>query len=113
MNGFDKQVVIRGVKFFSGNIDGKDIESGKFYVDEQIDETAGNAKGMYTVEYSAPCELAKMAMTLDFPVTASCHFSMKLVNAGNGKAHKLTIDRFQPVKISLDDLLRSRPAAKV
>lgn len=113
MNGFDKTVVIRGVKFFSGTIDGKDIESGKFYVDEQIDETAGNAKGMYTVEYSAPCELAKASMTLDFPMTANCHFSMKQVNAGSGKAHKLTIDRFHPVKNALDDPLRARPAAKV
>ena len=41
MNGFDKQVVIRGVKFFSGRIDDKDIESGKFYVDEQLDEANG------------------------------------------------------------------------
>jgi hypothetical protein len=108
MNGFDKVVVIRGVKFFSGNIDGKDIESGKFFVDEQLDEVNGTAKGMYTVEYGAPCELAKAAMTLEFPVTASCHFSMKQVNAGNGKAHKLTIDRFSPQKSFLDDPLKPK-----
>ena len=68
------------------------------------------ARGMYTVEYAAPFELAKAAITLDFPVTANCHFSMKLVNAGTGKAHKLTIDRFSPVRTKLDDPLLTKKA---
>jgi len=54
MNGFSKVCVIKGAAFFNDKIDGEAINSGSVFIEEQLDESNGRAKGVRTVEYRTP-----------------------------------------------------------
>lgn len=71
---------IMGVKFFSGNIDGKIIDSGKVYIEEALDFTTGRAKGYASQEYSlGNAEAAQAIMHLEFPFPGEVEF-MRVTN---------------------------------
>jgi hypothetical protein len=62
MNGFRKVCVVKGAGFFNDKIDGELIDSGSVFIEEQLDESKGRAKGFRTVEYR--CENHELAARL-------------------------------------------------
>lgn len=92
-----EQVKITGAKFFTGNIDGKKIDSGKIYVEEQLDFTTGRAKGYATQEYSlGSAELAQALMHNPFPFVAEVEF----LRVTNGDTVKTIVAGVRPQEIA-------------
>jgi hypothetical protein len=87
---------VTGVKFFKGGIDGKDIDSGKVFIEEALDFTRGTAKGYATVDYSlANAEAAKALMHNEFPLV--CEVEMMRVT--NGDTSKNIVVAIKPMKM--------------
>lgn len=93
MNNWDKQLTVKGVTFFDGDIDGKRVQSGTVYIEEQMDEKSGNAKGFRTVEYKTTPDVVKRVIHNDFPITAQVFFSMKVTK----NANVVQIDELKPL----------------
>ncbi len=86
---------IMGVKFFSGNIDGKNIDSGKVYIEEALDFTTGRAKGYASQEYSlGKAEAAQAIMHLEFPFVGEVEF----MRVTNGDVTKNIVMGVKPVE---------------
>jgi hypothetical protein len=103
MKAFTNQEVIKGVGFFNDAIDGKEIDSGSVFIEEQMDERNGRVKGFRTVEYktqgSAPI---KQIIHLDFPINAEVTYESQVSKGGN----KIVI-----TAIRLVSLAKPNPAA--
>lgn len=94
---FKSNVKVMGVAFFSGQIDGKEIDSGTIFVEEQLDESSGRAKGFRTVEYKTPNhDLVKAVMHNAFPMMAEITVETK-VSKG---ASNLVIVALKPTQIA-------------
>jgi hypothetical protein len=93
METFEKKQIIKGVSFFDGVIDGKEIRSGVVFIEHQLDESKGNAKGFRTVELKADCEAVKMVINQDYPLNANVLYEMR-VSKGS---HTMTIVRIDPL----------------
>ena len=77
-----EKVKVTGVKFFTGNIDGKDIDSGKIFIEELLDFTRKTAKGYASQEYAlGDAAAAKKLMEMEFP--AVCEVEFNRVTNGN------------------------------
>ena len=86
-----------GCAFFSGNIDGKEIDSGTLFVEEQLDEGSGRAKGFRTVEYKTPsADLVKAVQHNAFPMMAEITVETK-VSKG---ASALVVVAVKPVQLA-------------
>ena len=86
---------VTGVKFFMGNIDGKDIDSGKVFIEESLDFTRGTAKGYATVEYAlANAAAAKGLMHNEFPLVCEIEFQ----RVTNGDVSKNIVMSIKPVE---------------
>jgi hypothetical protein len=46
-----ERVKVVGVKWFKGNIDGKDFDNGTAYIEEKLDDRRGTAKGYASTAY--------------------------------------------------------------
>jgi hypothetical protein len=80
-----ERVKVTGIKFFKGNIDLKDIDSGKVFIEESLDFTTGRAKGYATQEYSlGKSDLAQSLMHNHFPVLCDVEF-MRVTNGDVSK----------------------------
>ena len=87
---------VTGVKFFSGTIDGKKIDSGKIFIEEQLDFTTGRAKGYASQEYSlGSAEAVQSLMHNPFPFTADVEF----VRVTNGDTTKNIVTGVRPLEI--------------
>lgn len=76
---------VTGVKFFVGNIDGKELDSGKIYVEEKLDFTRKTAKGYATVEYAlADAAAAKAIMHNELPLMCEIEW-MRVTNGDTSK----------------------------
>lgn len=90
-----EKVKVTGVKFFAGAIDGKDIDSGKVFIEEQLDFTTKRAKGYATQEYSlADAAQAKGLMHLEFPIVCDVEFQ----RVTNGDVSKNIVMGIRPVE---------------
>lgn len=90
-----EKVKVTGVKFFAGNIDGKDIDSGKIFVEELLDFTRKTAKGYATQEYSlADSSAAKKLMEMEFPAVCEVEFS----RVTNGDVSKNIVMAVRPLQ---------------
>lgn len=77
MNQWSKGVVIKGVSFFADKIDGEMVNSGVVFIEEQLDDKSGRAKGFRTVEYRCPdSEIPKRLIHNTFPVQAEVVFEL-------------------------------------
>jgi hypothetical protein len=83
MNEWKKQLIVKGVSFFDGEIDGKRIESGSVFIEEELDARNGNAKGIRTVDYKTTAAVVKKAIHNEFPCTCDVTFGMKTTKNGN------------------------------
>ena len=93
MNTWNKQVVVKGVSFFDGEVYGKHYKSGVAYIEEQMDERAGNTKGFRTVEYPTTPDVVKRVIHLEFPINADVTFSMKV----SKKANTVQVEELVPI----------------
>lgn len=70
-----EKIIVMGVKWFEGEIDGKKMNTGTVFVQEKLDDRRGTAKGQATQSYkvggAATCiQLAKR----DFPLACMAEF---------------------------------------
>lgn len=81
-----EKVKITGVKFFQGNIDGKEFDSGTIFVEEMLDFTTGRAKGYATQAYKAgKAEVSMQLMARhEFPCVAEVEF-LRVTNGNETK----------------------------
>lgn len=80
-----ERVKVTGIKFFKGNIDGKDIDSGKVFIEEALDFTTGRAKGYATMDYAlANADAAKGLMHNEFPLVCDVEF-LRVTNGDTSK----------------------------
>lgn len=90
-----EKVKVTGVKFFKGNIDSKDIDSGKVFIEESLDFTTKRAKGYATQEYSlADAAQAQGLMHNEFPMICEVEF----IRVTNGDVSKNIVGSIRPVE---------------
>lgn len=93
MNQFKNVVTVKGVSQFAGEIDGKLIDSGTFFIEEALNEKGGRAKGFRTVEYRAPdSELVKRLMHNTFPLQCEVTFEITTTK----RAQSITVADARP-----------------
>jgi len=91
---------VTGVKFFKGGIDGKDIDSGKVYIEESLDFTTGRAKGYATQDYSlANAAAAQALMKSEFPFVGEVEF-MRVTNGDVSKNVVLSVKPMEVKKVA-------------
>jgi hypothetical protein len=94
MNQFSKTCAVKGVSFFADKIDGEAINSGTVFIEEELDERAGRAKGFRTVEYACPdSELPKRLIHNTFPVMCEVVFELST----SKRAQKVMVVDARPV----------------
>jgi len=92
-----ERVKVTGVKFFKGAIDGKELDSGKLFIEELLDFTKGRAKGYATTEYAlGSAEKAQGLMHNEFPLVADVEF----VTVTNGDVSKRIVMAVKPLEIA-------------
>lgn len=102
-----EQVKITGAKFFNGNIDGKTIDSGKIYVEEQLDFTTGRAAGYASQEYAlGSADAVKSLIHNPFPFVAEVDF-LRVTNGDRTKTVVVGVRPLEMVKPSANDQKKS------
>lgn len=78
-----QKVVIKGVSFFDGEIDGKKIKSGSLHIEESFSSADQNSKGFKTVPYTvADPEHVRHLMQREFPIHAEVDLEINATKAG-------------------------------
>lgn len=87
---------VTGWKFFKGAIDGKDIDSGRVFVEVAIDDRRGNGKGTTTAEMRVPdAECIKRIAHLPLPSL----FDLEIEQMSDGKGGiKQVVTDVRPVQ---------------
>jgi hypothetical protein len=90
---FKQQVTVTGIKRFKGEVDGKNYDSFKVFVQVALDESKGTAKGFATEEFNAgeSSEYDKWKH-LPFPLEADATYQM----VTTGKMTKIQIVDVKP-----------------
>lgn len=79
---------VTGHKFFVGNIDQKDIDSGRVFVEMSLNEANGREKGTCTVEFKVPnAECIKRIAHLPLP----SFFELETQQIADGKGGFRTV----------------------
>ena len=87
------KVTVRGAKLFRGNLDGKDIDSGKLFTDVEL--KGETSWGVCTQEMK--CEGSKIIETikhLPFPFLAE----LTMVQQSNGKVTSMLVTGIKPLQ---------------
>ncbi len=96
---FQAQVNVVGIKRSKGEMEGVKYDSTKFYIETDLDDRTGNAKGKATVEYSmGTSDVYAQYEKLPFPFVAQGSFAQ----VTTGKVMKVVLEELKP--------LRSAPA---
>ena len=91
---FEAEAVVNGVTFFDGVIDGKQLDSGTFFILEELDVTNKNAAGTRTTENKAVnSELVKRIIKNTFP----CKFKLVYARQVTKSGEKLIIIDARPI----------------
>lgn len=89
-----EKVKVTGIKFFNDEVNGKRIDSGKIFVEEVLDFTRGNAKGVASQVYSLKSSKEVIdLMKYDFPMLCEVEF----VRVTTGKDSKTMVNRVTPI----------------
>lgn len=104
MNGFQRVCIVKGAAYFNDKIDGEAIDSGSLFIEENLDESKGRARGVRTVEYRTPGhDLAKRLCTLELPAQFLVTFELvttkrgQSVSVSDAVLHKGTPPQPQPI----------------
>lgn len=94
---FKQEVTVTGIKQFKGEVEGKQYDSFKVFVQVSLDESKGTAKGFATEEFNAgnSSEYDKWKH-LPFPLVAEATFQM----VTSGKVTKMQIVSVKPKAVS-------------
>jgi hypothetical protein len=103
---FTTRAKVLGMKMFNDTLEGKTYDFTKLFVESELDESRGVAKGFTAVEYdfSTSAEFQKMKH-LSFPFVAD--LTIELVTTG--KTSKQRVLAMKPVQPTLG---QQNPAAK-
>jgi len=89
------KVKVTGAKWFKGNIDGKDLDSGTIFVEERLDDRRGTAKGYACTPYKlASSARAELLAKGEFPML--CEVEFERMTNGKGDSENVVV-RIQPV----------------
>jgi len=103
---FTNKVVVTGAKRSKGEMEGVKYDSTKFYVQVDLDDRAGNAKGTATQEYSfGTSDEYQKYQHLPFPFEAEA--DLEIVTTG--KVQKVVLHSLKP--LSMIDAPKSKVAA--
>jgi hypothetical protein len=87
------KVKVTGVKWFTGNIDGKDIDSGTVFVEERLDDRRGTAKGYAATAYKLGGAATAQALAKrEFPLLCEVEFE----RVSNGRDSETIITDIRP-----------------
>ena len=91
---FESQCIVHGIKRSKGDFEGTKYDSTKFYIETDLDDRTGNAKGKATMEYSMgdSSEFERYSH-LPYPFTAQGTFSQ----VTTGKVTKIVLEALKPV----------------
>lgn len=93
---FEAEAIIAGVTFYNGVIDGKTLDSGAFFINEELDRSNENANGTRTTENSAVnSEVVKRIIKNTFPCRMKLTYERKVTKG----SEKLIIIDAKPVSI--------------
>ncbi|MDB5970104.1 MAG: hypothetical protein JWQ90_2554 [Hydrocarboniphaga sp.] len=85
------KVKVSGVRWFLGNIDGKDFNTGTVFVEERLDDRRGTAKGKASTPYKLANSAAAIALSKrEFPLT--CEVEFERVTNGKGESETFIVD---------------------
>lgn len=80
---FETEAVVNGVTYFSGVIDGKELDSGTVFILEELDTKNGNAAGTRTTENKAvSSELVKRIIKNIFPCKFKLVYERQVTKGG-------------------------------
>lgn len=89
-----EKVKVTGVKFFDGNVDGKNIDSGTVFIEQLLDFRNGTAKGFAATAYPlASSKEAKALMNHEYPLVCEVEF----LTLTTGKGPKTVVNSLRPV----------------
>lgn len=93
----ENQVKVTGIKRSKGEFEGVKFDSSKFYVETDLDDRSGNAKGMSTVEYGmGDASVFDKYSHLPLPFMGKASF--ELVTTGKGQS-KLVLVELVPTEM--------------
>jgi hypothetical protein len=91
---FETDAVVSGVSFFSGVIDGKELDSGTMFILEELETKNGNANGSRTTENKCmSSETVKRIIKNTFP----CKFKLVYERQVTKGGEKLIIIDARPI----------------
>lgn len=93
---FKQEVIVRGMKRSKGEMDGVKYDSTKFYIDTDLDDRSGNAKGIATMEYSFGTS-EEYTRFESVPCPFKAEAIMQLVTTG--KVTKMVLAGLRPLAI--------------
>lgn len=86
-----EKVKLTGVKWFKGNIDGKDLDSGTVFVEERLNDLRGTAKGYASQPYKlANAAQAQALAKREMPLLCNVEFAR--VTNGKGDSETIIVD---------------------
>ena len=96
------RVKVIGLKFFTGTVDGNNINSGKLYAECRLDESRNDserqfAKGVFSEEFKVPVEAVKRLLHLPLPFTAE----LTVERVGNGRESRELVTDVQPIGVDV------------
>lgn len=94
---FKQAVVVTGIKRSVGEFEGRKFDSTKIYVQVDLDDSKGNAKGFATAEYGIGTSAEfEHYQHLPFPFNAEAEMEI----SSTGKSEKVTVLSLKPTEIS-------------
>jgi hypothetical protein len=113
MKNFSRTVLLKGINFFEGEIDGKVIVSAVAHVEEELDLSKNNAKGCRTVEYKV-VDIAKVKALMTSSVLIPCESEIVFTMVTTKRAQTIGVESITPTKqgqIDAAALLKSQKTA--
>lgn len=101
MQSIKQKVRVTGVKRARGEFEGTKYDSTKFFVETDLDDRTGNAKGTATTEYTMGTfdEYAKFE-NLSYPFDAEAE--LEIVTTGKGS--KIVLASLKPIQVNAPKL---------
>lgn len=94
------KVKVTGFKYFTGEVDGKKINSAKLYTECKLDVSRNDSEkqwagGVFTEEWPVPVEAVKRVMHLPLPFVAE----LEVERVGNGKEAREKVTDIKPMEV--------------
>lgn len=84
------KVKVTGAKWFKGNIDGKDLDSGTVFIEERLDDRRGTAKGYACTAYKLSSSARAEAIAKgEFPML--CEVEFERMTNGKGDSENVIV----------------------